>query len=55
MGVLHDAENSTEYKDRFVTLDIQPKTSRSAEAASYLKADLAKWAKVVKDAGIKPE
>jgi len=55
MGMIHDAVNSTEYKDRLATLDIQPKTSTSAETASYLKADLAKWAKVVKAAGIKPE
>jgi tripartite-type tricarboxylate transporter receptor subunit TctC len=54
-GVIHEAVNSTEYKDRLATLDIQPKTSTSAETANFLKVDLAKWAKVVKDAGIKPE
>jgi hypothetical protein len=29
--------------------------SSSQELADYLKSDLAKWARVVKDAGIKPE
>jgi tripartite-type tricarboxylate transporter receptor subunit TctC len=52
---IHDAVNSQEYKDKLATLDIQPRQSSSQELANFLKADLGKWAKVVKDAGIKPE
>lgn len=52
---VQDAVNSTEYKDRLQTLDMQPRVSTPQELAGFLKADLAKWAKVVKDAGIKPE
>ena len=52
---VQDAVNSTEYKDRLQTLDMQPRVSTQQELAGFLKADLVKWAKVVKDAGIKPE
>jgi tripartite-type tricarboxylate transporter receptor subunit TctC len=52
---INDAVNSTEYKERLAALDLQPRGSTGAELANYLKADLAKWAKVVKDAGIKAE
>jgi tripartite-type tricarboxylate transporter receptor subunit TctC len=52
---VHDAVNSQEYKDKLAVLDIQPRQSSSQELANFLKADLAKWARVVKDAGIKPE
>ena len=49
------AVNSTAYKARLQTLDMQPVTSTPQQLAGYLTADLAKWARVVKDAGIKPE
>jgi tripartite-type tricarboxylate transporter receptor subunit TctC len=52
---INDAVNSTEYKERLAALDLQPRGSTGAELANYLKADLAKWAKVVKEAGIKAE
>jgi tripartite-type tricarboxylate transporter receptor subunit TctC len=52
---IHDAVNSAEYKDKLAALDIQPRLSSSQELANFLKADLGKWARVVKDAGIKPE
>lgn len=52
---IHDAVNSQEYKDKLAALDIQPRQSSSQELANFLKADLGKWARVVKDAGIKPE
>lgn len=52
---VQDAVNSSEYKDRLQMLDMQPRVSTPQELAGFLKADLAKWAKVVKDAGIKPE
>jgi tripartite-type tricarboxylate transporter receptor subunit TctC len=52
---VEEAVNSPEYKERMTALDMQPRVSTSQELADYLKSDLAKWAKVVKEAGIKPE
>ena len=52
---VHEAVNSTEYKDKLMSLDIQPRTSSPSELAAFLKADLAKWARVVREANIKPE
>ena len=52
---VHEAVNSNEYKDKLMSLDIQPRTSSSSELGAFLKADLAKWARVVKEANIKPE
>lgn len=52
---VQDAVNSAEYKEKLAALDIQPRLSSSQELAAFLKADLGKWARVVKDAGIKPE
>lgn len=52
---VHEAVDSSEYKERMTALDMQPRVSSSQELADYLKSDLAKWAKVVKEAGIKPE
>ena len=50
-----DAVKAADYKERLAAVDMQPRASTSAELAGYLRSDLAKWAKVVKDAGIKPE
>ncbi len=52
---IDDAVKSADYRERLAAIDMQPRASTSQELAGYLKADLAKWAKVVKDAGIKPE
>jgi len=52
---VHEAVNSVEYRERLVGLDMQPRVSSPHELADYLKSDLAKWGRVVKDAGIKPE
>jgi tripartite-type tricarboxylate transporter receptor subunit TctC len=51
---IQEAVNSPEYKEKLNALDIQPRVSSSSELAAFLKADLAKWAKVIKDANIKP-
>lgn len=51
---IQEAVNSAEYKEKLIALDIQPKVSSSQELATFLKTDLAKWAKVIKDANIKP-
>ena len=52
---IREAVNSAEYRDKLAFLDMQTVVSSPQELASLLKADTAKWAKVVKDAGIKPE
>jgi tripartite-type tricarboxylate transporter receptor subunit TctC len=52
---INDAVNSAEYKERLAALDLQPRSSSGQELANYLKTDLAKWAKVVKEARIKAE
>jgi tripartite-type tricarboxylate transporter receptor subunit TctC len=52
---VHAAVDALEYKERMTALDMQPRVSSPQELANYLKSDLAKWAKVVKEAGIKPE
>ena len=46
---------SPDIKERFTLLGMQPVTSTPQELATLLKDELAKWGKVVRDAGIKPE
>jgi tripartite-type tricarboxylate transporter receptor subunit TctC len=50
-----EAVQSPDYRDKLAAIDMQPRSSTPQELADYLKSELAKWAKVVKDAGIKPE
>jgi tripartite-type tricarboxylate transporter receptor subunit TctC len=40
---------------RLATLAINPLTSTPDELEKYIPAEIAKWARVVKDAGITPE
>jgi tripartite-type tricarboxylate transporter receptor subunit TctC len=40
-------------KERWATLGAEPLQSTPAEFAAYVKADVIKWAKVVKSAGVK--
>ena len=44
-----------EVRERLVALGMQPATNTPAEMAAYLKSDIAKWSKVVRDGGIKLE
>lgn len=44
-----------EMKQRFAAMDVEPKTSTPGEFAIYLREQIAKWARVVKAAGLKPE
>jgi len=44
-----------EVRERLTVLGMQPVTSTPAELAVYLKSDIAKWSKVVRDGGIKIE
>jgi tripartite-type tricarboxylate transporter receptor subunit TctC len=50
-----EAVGSADYKERLLAIEMQPRASSSQELAQHLKSDLEKWAKVVKDAGIRPE
>jgi tripartite-type tricarboxylate transporter receptor subunit TctC len=42
-------------KERFAGIALETAPSTPAELAAYVKEDLARWTKVVKEAGIKPE
>jgi len=44
-----------ELADRLAKPGMQPATSTPAELAAYLKAEIVKWTKVVRDAGIKAD
>ncbi len=52
---VHAVMQSAAVRERFVGLGMQPTTSSGPEVATLLTAELAKWGKVVRDAGIKPE
>ena len=44
-----------EIRERFVQIGIEPVGSTSAEFTTYLKGEVAKWAKVIKDANVRIE
>jgi tripartite-type tricarboxylate transporter receptor subunit TctC len=46
---------SAEIKDRFASDGADPVGSTPEEFAAFLRAETAKWSKVVKNAGIQPE
>ena len=46
---------STDIKSRFETIGIEPVGSTPAEAGKFLDDEIAKWAKVISTAGVKPE
>jgi tripartite-type tricarboxylate transporter receptor subunit TctC len=56
---LHDAlvrtVSALEMRERLSGLGFEPETSTPLEFARYIRADSAKWARVVEHAGIKPE
>ena len=47
--------NSPEVKERFASVGVEPVGSSPQELAAYIRSETAKWAKVIKQAGIKPE
>ena len=49
------AVDSTAYRARLRTLDMQPVASSPQQLAGLLKDETAKWARVVKQAGIRTE
>ncbi len=44
-----------EVRERFSTLAVEPRTTTPEQFRALLVSDLGRWAKVIKDAGIKPE
>jgi tripartite-type tricarboxylate transporter receptor subunit TctC len=59
VGKLHDAVDSTihspEVAKKFIDLGADPQFGTPAEFAAYVEADLAKWAKLAREAGLKAE
>jgi tripartite-type tricarboxylate transporter receptor subunit TctC len=54
-GVLMPYLKRPDVEDKLQALAIEPRTSTPDELAKYLPAEIVKWAKVVKDAGIEPQ
>ena len=52
---LHKVVAQPEVKERFAALGFEPVVNSPDEFAAQVKADIAKWGKVIHDAGIKPE
>jgi tripartite-type tricarboxylate transporter receptor subunit TctC len=58
-GRLHAAAASTlghpEVKKRFATTDLEPAGSTPEQFGTFVRSEIAKWAKVIKESGITPE
>ena len=54
-SVLVQALRSTEVKERYAGFGVEPIASTADEYSRYIQTEIAKWVKVVKAAGIKPE
>jgi tripartite-type tricarboxylate transporter receptor subunit TctC len=54
-AAIHKALAMPATKERFSTLVLEPSPSTPEQFAAYIREDLARWQKVVKDAGIKTE
>ena len=59
IGKLHDeiarALDSPDLRQRFAALAVEPRSTTPAQFQALLESDLRRWARVVKDAGIKAE
>ncbi len=49
------ALQSQDIRERFATMEVEPKSSTPAEFGAYLREQIAKWGRVAKAAGLKPE
>jgi tripartite-type tricarboxylate transporter receptor subunit TctC len=49
------AIHESDIKDRFNQIGIEPVGNTPGEAAKFLEAEIAKWAKVITTAGVKAE
>ncbi|MBI3069305.1 MAG: tripartite tricarboxylate transporter substrate binding protein, partial [Betaproteobacteria bacterium] len=43
--------NAADVRERFASLGVEPISSTPEEMEAYVKAELARWSKVVKDSG----
>ena len=50
-----NAVNSSDVRERFTALAVEPRTNTPQQFRALLESDVKRWAKVVKDAGIKIE
>ena len=41
--------------ERFIALGLEPTTSSPEEFSAFVKSEIAKWAKVVKASGLRPD
>jgi tripartite-type tricarboxylate transporter receptor subunit TctC len=49
------ALSAPDVRERFATLAVEPRTNSPGEFRALIESDMIRWAKVVRDAGIKPE
>lgn len=54
-GEIVNAVNSTDVRERFTVLAVEPRTNTPQQFQALLASDVKRWAKVVRDAGIKIE
>jgi tripartite-type tricarboxylate transporter receptor subunit TctC len=54
-GALHKVLALPATRERLATIANDPAPTTPAQFAAYIREDLARWQKVVKEAGIKPE
>jgi len=52
---LSKALTAPDMKERLASAGIEPMTSTPEQFASFIKSETVRFAKVIKDAGIKPE
>mgnify|MGYP003345504509 CR=1 FL=1 len=54
-GIMMSYLKRLEVQDRMQAMAIEPRTSTPEEMEQFLAAELVRWGKVVKDAGIEPQ
>ena len=54
-GEIVKALAAPDVRDRFTALAVEPRTNTPDQFRALIESDLVRWAKVVRDAGIKPE
>ena len=54
-GDIHKALQDVELRDRLLGQGFEVRTSTPEQLGSYIQAEIAKWAPIVKESGVKPE
>ena len=44
--------NSAEYREQIAALGIEPQVTRPREFAEFMKSDIARWSRAIKDTGL---